>query len=151
MLFLQLYIGQDRYLIDANHIVTVIPLVKSHKLTGVPDYMVGLINYKGQSIPVVDLCKLLSGKKSKARLSTRIVLVDYLHSGKQRKTLGFIAQRATEVLKLYQEDFTPNMVHSELAPYMGPVTNDSEGMLQKIEIEKLIDLKVRDYLDFQAA
>jgi chemotaxis-related protein WspB len=151
MLFLQFYISQDRYIINASHIVAVIPLVKMHKMSEVPDYMVGLINYKGQTIPVVDLCTLLSGKKSKARLSTRIVLVDYLYAGKQHKTLGFVAEKATEVVKLNQGAFTPNMIHSGSAPYLGPIANDSEGMLQKIDMEKLIDLKIRDYLDFQAA
>jgi chemotaxis-related protein WspB len=151
MLFLQFYVSQDRYIINVSHIVSVMPLVKMHTMTGVPDYMVGLINYKGQAIPVVDLCKLLSGKKSKSRLSTRIVLVDYLHAGKQHKILGFIAEKATEVVKLNQDDFTPNMIHSDAAPFLGPIANDSEGMLQKINIETLINLKVRDYLDFRAA
>lgn len=151
MLFLQFYISQDRYIINASHILSVIPLVKMHKMTGVPDYMVGLINYKGQTVPVVDFCMLLSGKKSKTRLSTRIVLVDYVYASKQHKTLGFIAEKATEVIKLNQGDFTPNMIQSDAAPYLGPIANDSEGLLQKIDIEKLINLKVRDYLDFQPA
>ncbi|MGD8938705.1 MAG: chemotaxis protein CheW [Gammaproteobacteria bacterium] len=151
MLFLQVYIDQDRYIINTSHIVAVIPLVNMHKMREVPDYMVGLINYKGQTIPVVDLCKLLSGKKSKARLSTRIVLVNYLHAGKQHITLGFVAEKATDVVKVNQDDFTPNMIYSGSAPYLGPIANDSEGMLQEIDMEKLIDLKVRDYLDFQAA
>ncbi len=113
--------------------------------------MVGYINYKGQTVPIVDLGKLLSGKKSKTRLSTRIILVDYLPAGGQPKILGFIAEKATEVVKLKENEFTPNMIHSDSAPFLGAIANDSEGMLQKIHIDSLINLKVRDYLDFHGA
>jgi chemotaxis-related protein WspB len=121
-----------------------------HKMVGVPEYMVGFANYKGQTIPVVDLSKLLSGKKSQSRLSTRIVLIDYWHEEKH-ETLGFIAENATEVVKFSEDDFTPNVIASESAPYLGAIANDAEGMLQKIDITGLIDFKVRDHLDWQAA
>ena len=78
MLFLQFRINQDRYVIQASQIVSVIPFLKMRELSGLPDYMTGVISYRGQSVPVVDLSKLLSGRKSKPRLSTRIVLTDYL-------------------------------------------------------------------------
>lgn len=150
MLFLQCYIGRERYLISAWHILSVVPLLKMHKMVGVPDYMVGFINYKGQTIPVVDLSKLLSGKKSQSRLSTRIVLIDYVHADKH-ETLGFIAENATEVVKFREDDFSPNIITSESAPYLGAIANDADGMLQKIDIKGLIDFKVRDHLDWQAA
>ncbi|MCG6968568.1 MAG: chemotaxis protein CheW [Gammaproteobacteria bacterium] len=150
MLFLQFYVGRERYIINARQILSVVPLLKMHKMVGVPDYMVGFINYQGQTLPVVDLSKLLSGKKSKSRLSTRIVLVDYLHADKH-ETLGFVVENATEVVKLAEEDFSPNIIDSESMPYLGAIANDAAGMLQKIDINGLIDVKVRDYLDWQAA
>ena len=150
MLYLQCNVGRDRYVINAGHILSVIPLLKMHKMAGVPDYMLGFINYRGQTIPVVDLSKLLSGKRSKSRLSTRIVLIDYSH-GDKHETVGLVAENATEVVKLSEDDFSPNIVDSESMPYLGAIANDGEGMLQKIDINGLIDFKVRDYLDWQAA
>jgi len=151
MLFLVFRIGQERYIIKATNIAAVIPLLKTHKITGVPDYIAGVINYKGHTIPVVDLSKLIAGKKSKPRLSTRIVLVDYVIAGERYKTLGFIAEKATEIVKLHTSDFSVQNISSDVAPYLGSIANDSEGMLQKIDIHQLIDLKIRDYLDFKAA
>jgi chemotaxis-related protein WspB len=113
--------------------------------------MAGFINHKGQTIPIVDMRKLLAGTKSKTRLSTRIVLVDFLQEGKQHKTLGLIAEKATEVVKLSEEDFSPKAIHSDSASYLDSIANDSDGMLQKINIDELINLKVRAYLDFQVA
>jgi len=120
-------------------------------MTGVPEYMMGHINYKGQTIPVVDLSKLLAGKKSKTRLSTRIILVNYSTDAGQYIILGLIAEKATEVVKLSESDFTPSKITSDSAPFLDSIANDSEGMLQKIDIDALINLKVRDYLDIQAA
>jgi chemotaxis-related protein WspB len=151
MLYLQFCIEEDRYIISASRILSIIPLVTIHKMIGVPDYMAGFINHKGQTIPIVDLRKLLAGTKSKTRLSTRIVLVDFLQEGKQHKTLGLIAEKATEVVKLSEEDFSPKAIHSDSASYLDSIANDSDGMLQKINIDELINLKVRAYLDFQVA
>ena len=151
MLFLQFSIDQDRYFISTKHILSVIPLLTIHKMTGVPDYLVGYVNYKGQTVPVVDLGKLLSGKKSKTRLSTRIILVNYRADAGQHKILGFIAEKATEVIKLAESDFTLNIIATDSAPYLGAIANNVEGMLQQIDIDVLINLKVREYLDFQVA
>ena len=151
MLFVQFSVNHNRYILSAKHILSVIPLLTIHKMTGVPEYMVGHINYKGQTIPVVDLSKLLSGKKSKTRLSTRIILVNYSSDAGRHIILGLIAEKATEVVKLLESDFTSNKITSDSAPFLGSIANDSEGMLQKIDIDTLINLKVRDYLDIQAA
>lgn len=149
MLYLRFNVGANRYIIDAAPILSILPLLKTHKMPGVPSYMAGFINYQGQTIPVVDISSLLAGKKSKPRLSTRIVLIDYRHNARPRP-LGFIAEQATEVVKLADADFGPTIIASETMPYLGPLANDTEGMLQKIDIFGLIELKVRDYLDGQA-
>jgi len=150
MLYLLFYVGSDRYIIEAGSIVSIIPLLKMHKMAGVPDYMVGYINYKGQTVPVTDISKLIRGKKSKSRLSTRIVLVDYFRHN-SHKTLGFIVEQATEVVKLAPQDFTPNMIDSDPMPFLGPIAKDADGMLQAIDIQGLIDAKIRDFLNGQAA
>ena len=43
-------------------------------------------------------------------------------------------------------DFTPSGVVSDGAPYLGPVASDPDGLLQWIEVKKLLPASVRDVL-----
>ena len=150
MLFLQFYIDQDRYVIDTRHIISVVPLLKMHKADGfqkhVFHYLSGFINYIGQTIPVVDLTKLISGRMSKPYLSTRIILANYELDGMRHELVGFIAEKATEVVKLADEDFCPNGINNESAPYLGSIAKDSKGLLQHLDIKELIEFQILDYL-----
>ena len=47
------------------------------KMPKAPQAMIGLFNYRGTPVPVVDLSQLTLGRPSARRLSTRLVLVHY--------------------------------------------------------------------------
>jgi hypothetical protein len=44
------------------------------------------------------------------------------------------------------QDFTETGVESDAAPYLGRVANDPGGLIQRIEIERLLTPEVRDVL-----
>lgn len=154
MVYLQFYVKTDRYIIDTRHIISVIPLIRIHKAAGFAGcasrYLRGYISYQDQTIPVVDLNKLLSGEESKPYLSTRIVLTSYQLDNSHHQLVGFMVEKATEVIKLNEENFSSNVVDSVAQvgsePYLGPHAKNSDGLMQQLNIYKLIELKVLDCL-----
>lgn len=159
MLFLQFYINEDRYVIDTRHIISVIPLLKMHKSASFSGeasrYLCGYIHYQDKTVPVVDLSKLIAGKKSKPYLSTRIVLINYVTDDNRQELLGFLVEKATEVIKLDEKDFSRGFVNTVIkndsAPYLGPIAKNSDGLVQQLNINQLIELKVIDYIPRSAA
>jgi chemotaxis-related protein WspB len=146
MLCLRFSISNDRYVIDTKEIVAVIPLLKTHKIPHTPDFVAGLISYRGQSVPVVDLNRLMGHRKSRNRLSTRIVLVNVSLRGDKQKIVGLQAEQVTEVIQIPDTAFKDSNVHNASAPYLGPVASDDEGLLQRLLIQHIIEQNLQDVL-----
>ena len=87
-LFLQFEIGTDGYLIDAQGVVAVLPLLQLKHVPHAPAGIAGTFNYRGQSVLALDLSELALGTPAARNMSTRIILVP---SGPDR-LLGVIAE-----------------------------------------------------------
>lgn len=147
MLFLQFYAKHDRYVIEARRVLVVIPLLKISRIPKAPNCINGAVDYRGHNIPVLDLNWLLCGKNSRNRISTRIMLVDFVLYSSQHKTLGLMAEKVTEVLKIEDNRFSySGNKNQSVAPYLGPVTSDAQGTLQQIIIDNLVDMRDQDLI-----
>ena len=150
MLFLCFQLGDDRYALDCNQVVEVVPLLGLKRIPQAPRAVAGVFNYRGAPVPVVDLSELALGRPAHRHMSTRIVVVRYPDSEGTEHLLGLIAEKATETVRRDAADFRDSGVVNEDAPYLGPVAADSKGLLQWIEVKKLLPPAVRDVLFKQA-
>lgn len=146
MLMLLFYIGDDRYALPGRRVVEVVSLVDLKKLAQSPDYVAGLLNYRGKIIPVLDLCQLMVGKPYHPYLSTRIIIVEYLRSQETTFLLGLIAERVTETLDLPETALVDPGIKVDAAPYLGDIITDEQGMIQCIQVESLLSESQRQYL-----
>lgn len=89
-----------------------------------------------------DLCALSFAEPAAERTSTRLVLVHY----RQEHQLGLILEQATETLRCRPEEFQPYGLDNGEAPYLGPVRQDAQGLLQRIEVDDLLSDAVRQLL-----
>jgi len=138
MLYLPFNAGSTRYVLPAKEIVTVIPVVMLRSVPQSPDYLIGLLNYQGVSIPIVDATRLLDGHKSDIRLSTRIILVTLPAEDNQQHTLGLLAEKVTEVMQLQDKDFVNAGLHQEAYGYLGEVVASDTGVVRRIILSDLI-------------
>ena len=146
MLFLLLQLGQDRYALEASQVVEVLPLLNFKKILRAPPGVAGAFNYRGTPVPVLDLSEVTTGNPSRQRHSTRIVLVNFPLESGGRRVLGLIAENATETVRLEPADFLSSGLTMDEAPYLGPVAKDERGLIQWIEVKKLLPESVRGLL-----
>jgi chemotaxis-related protein WspB len=146
MLFLVFQLGSDRYAIDAGQVVEVLPLVNMKHIPHAFAGVAGVFDYHGAPVPLIDLAELALGKPSRTWMSTRIILVNYCVEPGQTHLLGLLAERATETLRRTEEDFADPGVAVPDASYLGAVTTDTVGIVQKIEIRNLLPEYVRNHL-----
>jgi len=111
-----------------------------------PIGVAGVFNYRGAPVPVVDLNEMMLGEPAARRLSTRIILVKYPLDALHPRALGLIAEHATNMIQRSVQDFIETGVESDSARYLGRVTNDTGGLIQWIEVERLLTPEVRDVL-----
>ncbi|MEJ2689734.1 MAG: chemotaxis protein CheW [Deltaproteobacteria bacterium] len=100
MLLLRLQTPKNRFLLDASVITEIIPLVFYHKVAHSPAYLVGMINFRGQPVPVVDLGLLLEEVPCQERMNTRIILVKVALNDDKKLLLGIIAENISGTLRL---------------------------------------------------
>ncbi len=146
MLFLLFQLGEDRYALSAGDVVVVLPLLRIKQIPQSPPGVLGVCNYHGSPVPVIDLSVLALGTPARARFSTRLVLVRYPDAAGASRLLGLIAEKATETLRRNPTDFVPAGVANDHAPYLGPVAADARGLVQWIHVERLLPAAVRDVL-----
>ena len=146
MLFILFQIGRDRYALSAGGIIEVLPLMNLKRVPCAPVGVAGVLNYRGTPVPVIDLNEMTLGEPAARRLSTRIILVMYPLEAQDPRALGLIAEHATNMIQRSVQDFIETGVESDSARYLGRVTNDTGGLIQWIEVERLLTPEVRDVL-----
>jgi chemotaxis-related protein WspB len=151
MLFLMFQLGNDRYVLEANRVVEVLPLLELKRLPDAPKGMAGIFSYHGRPVPAIDLSELTLGEPASERLSTRIILINYPDEAGKNHHLGLIAEHATQMIRREAADFAEPGLKLGNAPYLGPLLMDDQGGIQWIHEQRLISGRMRDLLFCETA
>ena len=143
-------LGTDRYALDASQVNEVLPLVALRPLPQAPPEIAGVFNFRGTPVPVVDLNQVTTGRPSTPRLSTRIIVSRYPDSQGTPRLLGLIAERVTQTARCDPAEFVESGIVNPDAPYLGPIATTSAGMLQRIDVSRILPAAVSQML-FAAA
>jgi chemotaxis-related protein WspB len=137
MLVLIFYLGDTMYTMKCDRVREVAPMVKLKEVPHTPDYFAGLFNYRGVVVPVIDLRQLIQGCQCRMRLSTRIILVDYLREDKSPAIIGLMAERVTDAVRKSQDAFVSPGLSMQDAPYLGGFVMEGNEMIQYIDLDLL--------------
>ncbi|MBI5826492.1 MAG: purine-binding chemotaxis protein CheW [Deltaproteobacteria bacterium] len=146
MLYLQFKIGGERYIIEAKDVMEIVPFAHLKKVPGAPGYVAGLLNYRGSSIPVIDVCHLMSGKGCEVKLGSRIALVNYLKDGGKKACIGLLIEHMTETVSLRESDFKASGVNLKDHAYLGGVVMDDAAIVQRLNVDKILPDEAGDML-----
>ncbi len=146
MLMLLFQLGNSHYAVPARDVVEVAPMVELDSLPKTPDYIAGLFNYRGQHVPVIDLCKLVNNQACSNRFTTRMILVEFPLAAGGTRTLGLLAERVTETLQLDEHDFTDTGISITDAPFIGYAAHTDQGLVQKLSVADLVPPEVQSQL-----
>lgn len=138
MLMLLFCVGNERYACDCESIVEVLPRVLLKNVQQGPNYLAGLLNYGGHTVPVIDLCRFFEKRPAEEFMHTRIIIISGTKEGKSGMEFGLLAEKVTETREIDPTHFMQSGVIIDGLPYINGVLNDSEGMIRLLEIDKLV-------------
>jgi chemotaxis-related protein WspB len=128
-------------------VAEVLPRLPLKPIARAPQWVAGVFAYRGAVVPVIDLSALTFDQPAEARTSTRLVLVHYRPNESQPgQWLGLILEQATDTLRCNPQDFQPYGLDNREAPYLGPVREDAQGLVQWVRVNDLLDDGVRALL-----
>ncbi len=162
MLLLTFTAGANRYAIDVVRMVELVPNVDLRSIPHAPLFLAGLLDYRGQVVPVIDLGLLMGTTRCRDCLGTRIILVndargDHNHEKDDRddssenqgrsqsrlmpasSLLGLIGEQVNELTYVQPEQVVPSQVRLAQAPFLDAIVQTDQGIVQLIAVERVRD------------
>lgn len=145
-LLLTFQIGDERYATQVDRVLEIVPLVTLKSMPMAEPWAAGVFDYRGRATPVIDLCQVFEQRPARTSMSTRILVVDYPVSQDRTRALGLIAERVTETLRIAPESFQDAGLDVPAAPFLGGVYHHARGLLQLVDVARLLPEEVAERL-----
>ena len=104
--YLTFKLGDEIFATDVAKVREVLDFTTITKIPRTPDFMSGVINLRGNVVPVVDLRLCLEMSKTQTTVNTCIVVVEMLLDG-ELTVLGALADSVEEVIDLEPDQIQP--------------------------------------------
>ncbi len=143
MKVLVFHIGADRYALPLAAVARVLPVAALKQVPQAPAYVAGLMDLHGTPVPVIDLSTLAGMPPAQIWVDTRIILVDYPVAGRV-EVLGLQAEHVAGVESV--DTAALREAGIEGAPFLGQVSAGAAGLLQLVDLERLIGPEVQRLL-----
>ena len=137
--YIGVIIGNETYGVDIKYIDNI---VKMQRITRVPKaqpYFVGVINIRGEIIPVMSLRIRFGKEPDEYNKNTRILII----KPEQQAAVGFIVDEVKEVINLADEDIdrSNNANGTEANTYIFGVGKHDNGLISLMNIQAVIQDK----------
>ena len=128
-------LADETYGINVMQVQEVLRMTEIAPVPGAPDYVLGIINLRGNVVTVMDTRKRFGLMPTEADDATRIVIIEA-----EDQVVGILVDSVAEVVYLKQSDIetAPNVGNEESSRYIQGVANRNEGLLILVDLNKLL-------------
>lgn len=136
-------VGGNEFAVDILITKEVVPMRDITPVPETPDYVEGVMNLRGQLVPVLDLRKRMRAAPRQTK-EERIIITNL-----DGKHLGLIVDRASQVVRVGQENIepAPDIVYEVGASYVEGIVNLGERYVTLIDLRKALKEEVVCELD----
>lgn len=105
--FVVFKLNQEEFALDINRVKTIERIMDFTRVPKAPEYVEGVINLRGDIVPVVDLRKKFSLPTGEKHDNNRIIIIN-----SKEMTLGFKVDSASEVVYLNEDSIEGSLTFS---------------------------------------
>ncbi len=136
-------LGGEEYGVDISQVQEIIRLVEITHVPRAPRFMEGVINLRGQLIPIIDLRTRFGMPRIDATKSTRIVVTEI-----GNKRVGIVVDSVSEVLNIPIENVepAPEMVAGVGTEYIQGVGKLGERLIIMLDLTMVISTEEKQQL-----
>lgn len=130
-------LGSDEYCVPVSQAREIQTYSHPTRIPNTPSFVEGIINLRGQIIPILDLKKRFGAGVTEINPATRIIIIDM-----DDELLGILVDSVSEVLKTNQSKFeTPPMaVKSSInSGYISGIGQINNRLLILLDLEKVLN------------
>lgn len=125
----------EKYGINVMSVQEVLRMTEIAPVPGAPDYVLGIINLRGNVVTVIDTRKRFGLGDKEADDQTRIVIIEA-----ESQVVGILVDSVAEVADLQgsQIESAPNVGNDESARYIQGVSSQESELLILVDVNKLL-------------
>lgn len=128
-------LAEETYGINVMMVQEVLRYTEIAPVPGAPDYVLGIINLRGNVVTVIDTRLRFGLNPSEVTDSTRIMIIEA-----EQQVIGIMVDSVAEVVYLKQSEVetAPNVGNEETAKFIQGVCNKNNELLILVELNKLM-------------
>lgn len=128
-------LGEEKYAVDILNVGGISEFREVTKVPNAPVFIDGIINLRGDIIPIVNLKKRFNIPEKQADSDTRIIINNI-----KGKDIGFIVDEASQVIKIDDADIedAPDIIKGADRQYISGVGKVNEQIVILLNLEKIL-------------
>lgn len=137
-------LDNEEYGIGIMNVREIIPYKESIKVPNTPDFIEGIINYRGNVTPIICLKKRFNISQRVEDANTRIIVINI-----GEKQVGFIVDEASQTIKLDESEIdpAPSIVSGVERQYIDGVGKKEDRLVILIDLGKILTDGEREELE----
>ncbi len=136
--FLSFSVSNENFGIDLIHVHEILRPAFITRIPNVEDFVLGVINLRGEIIPIIDLKKKFDQGYTEVNKVTRIIVLEY-----KTKRFGLIVEEVKQVIKILKNSISAinnqlSVAFNNMIDYVG---RSGDTIVLLIDLKKLINLE----------
>lgn len=128
----------EEFGVDVTKVQEIIRYLKPFKVPNTPDFVSGVINFRGEVIPVLDLRRIFGLNTVRYDEFTVILVVQ---TGK--KTFGMIVDRVLDIMNIPEANIQPppELGSKDKTRYLKAMGQMGERLILMLDLEKIVNFR----------
>jgi purine-binding chemotaxis protein CheW len=141
--YLTFALGDEKFAIPVDHVQEVVELGQVTKVPNAPHYMVGIINLRGQVLPLLDTKLKLGLPATERSKKCRIMVLDIPTHGDKNIHIGAMVDLAREVIEISPKDIqnAPDVDNLKSSAPITGIVNNHGDITMIMDITKVFSLQ----------
>ncbi|AIM14924.1 chemotaxis protein CheW [Bacillus sp. X1(2014)] len=131
-------LGEEEYALDIEFVQSIERIQPITRVPNAPSYVKGLMNLRGNVIPIIDLRKKLNIGEANFTDHTRIIISKY-----EDIELGFIVDQTSDVIDVSRDELEMELSGRMEFDAFGGIVNFSGRLIILLKMEELVKTEVK--------
>ncbi|MDD3840416.1 MAG: chemotaxis protein CheW [Clostridia bacterium] len=141
--FIIFELGEETYGADISKIREIIKPVQPTKVPNNPEFIEGVIDVRGQVVPLLDLKKRFHLGEGEYGANSKIMV-----AGQEGDLIGYLVDDVTEIISMTEEELSPAPDVTKIGKeYIQGVTKKDDRLLILLDMNKVLSVDEKEVLD----